>query len=759
MRWFVIIGLGLFRTAPAAAQTLSAHSGLLAGLHASRNTDANVRAALAARYPVFTRNGVACVRASLEVGEHPDWEALRHLGVETRHRVGNFYGAVVPLHSLSALNDVAGLIGVHVDEYAYPVMDSSRKHIGAEKVWAGEKMTRGFTGRGVLVGVVDGGYDYTHPVFKDSLGRLRILRVWEHKNDAGPRPVGFDYGTEIVGEEEILAKRYDEPTSHGIHVAGIAAGSGYGTDGRYAGVAPHADLMLVSTNFTYESIIDGIQYVFDYADSEGLPAVVNLSIGGQGGPHDGTSAFDRTTEQMVRTRRILVGAAGNSGWGPTHFQHAFPNAQPDTIRTFVGANHGENGGGWTYIDSWGGPEKNFQLDFDIYHKQTGQKLRSWNYFASTLNYEYNETFVVVPGTEDTFRVAVQSVIFPVNHNRRPQIIIQIVNPNLEKYQTALVYVSQTPQTIHAWAGGQQFFDHILGQSLSGFKNGDNQYTINEIGGTGKKIISVGAYTSKNRYVNLYGEERTIDSSVFTEVGALAPFTSRGPTLDGRVKPDVTAPGSNVVSAVNSFAALDSAISTFRHDEGWAYSAFWGTSMAAPHVTGIVALMLEAQPGIHPDTLKHRLTSTAVQDLFTGTLPNGSPDWGWGKANAWNLLRVSHGIPDTVPNDTVPNDTVPNDTVPNDTVPNDTVSRGEWKYAGIRLFPNPVHQTLTVVFPPAIYGQETRVRWIDGRGLTVRQTILGAANDVQWDVRDIPPGLYVIEFSGPGGRHWAKIHKR
>lgn len=747
--WILIILWTLFLAPMAKAQTLSAHSGLLAGRFAGKCDNANVRAALAARYPVFQRDGAEHIRASIEVGENPDWSALRGLGVSLRPHVGNFYGAVVPLASLAALNNVAGVVGVHVDEFAHPVLDSSRKQLGVEKVWAGEKMTAGFTGRGVLVGIVDGGYDYTHPIFKDSLGRLRILRVWEHKNNDGPQPEGFDYGTEIVGEQALLEKRYDDETSHGVHVAGIAAGSGYGTDGRYAGVAPHADLMLVSTNFTFQSILDGIKYIFDYANSEGLATVVNLSIGGQYGPHDGTSPFDRTTEQMIRPRRVLVGAAGNSGWGPTHFEHTFATASPDTVRTFVSFRGGENGGGWTYIDSYGDPEKAFKLDFEIYDKQTGQKVRSWNYFASTLTYEYIEPFIVVPGTDDTFHIAMQSVIFPINNNRRPQILLQVTNPNLEKYQMALVYVSATPQTIHAWAGGEQFFDHVSGNALPGFKNGNNRHTINEVGGTGKKILTAGAYTSRNRYVNLYGNEVTIDGSIFTEVGDLAPFSSRGPTLDGRIKPDVSTPGSNVASAVNSFGGVDSTISTFRHPEGWAYSAFWGTSMAAPHLTGVVALMLEAMPGVHPDTLKHLLVTSAVKDLFTGAIPNGSPDWGWGKLSAWNLLRTRFGVADTVPNDTVPNDTIPNDTI-------DTLSRIQRVHSLIHTFPNPVREALNVVLPPEVYG-DVRVRWRDSHGACVRQTVVTAEkNTIRLDARDLAPGLYVVELDFGGQWYWAKI---
>ncbi|MCS7086810.1 MAG: S8 family serine peptidase, partial [Bacteroidia bacterium] len=317
------------------------------------------------------------------------------------------------------------------------------------------------------------------------------------------------------------------------------------------------------------------------------------------------------------------------------------------------------------------------------------------------------------------------------------------NPNLEKYQLALVYISSVAQTIHAWAGGEQFFDHIGGQSLLGFKNGNDRYTINEIGGTGKKILSAGAYTSKNRYVNLRGEERTLDASVFTQVGDLAPFSSRGPTLDGRIKPDVVAPGSIVASAVNSFGPIDSSVTTYRHAEGWSYSAFWGTSMAAPHLTGTIALLLEALPNIDPDTIKHLLQTTAVQDGFTGAIVGGSPDWGWGKLNAWRLLRARMGVADTVPNDTTPSDTIPDD----------TLARSGSVARLVRFHPNPVRGTLSITAPPDVHGT-IRMRWRDARGICVREDAIAGAGRL--NVENLTPGIYLVEISAGKRFDFVKI---
>ena len=179
--------------------------------------------------------------------------------------------------------------------------------------------------------------------------------------------------------------------------------------------------------------------------------------------------------------------------------------------------------------------------------------------------------------------------------------------------------------------------------IPGFLFGNTDYTVGEIGGTANEIITVGAYTTKNSYMDFYGGLQDIPS--YVEQGQIAPFSSKGPTLDGRVKPEITAPGNVIVSSVNSFdeeympgnSEVVTGVSDGLND--WYFASMQGTSMAAPMVTGIVALWLEANPSLTSDQIKELFKVSSWQDQFTGIIPvNGSNIWGHGKIDAHEGIK-------------------------------------------------------------------------------------------------------------------------
>src|SRR5207245_2882962 len=119
-----------------------------------------------------------------------------------------------------------------------------------------------------------------------------------------------------------LCNEIDE-TGHGTHVLGIAGGDGSQTGGSvpaftYVGMAPKADLVMVKTNFYDSSILDGVKYCFDLATARGENAVVNLSLGTQFGPHDGTSDFESGLAMLTGLGRIITKSAGNDRGSARH---------------------------------------------------------------------------------------------------------------------------------------------------------------------------------------------------------------------------------------------------------------------------------------------------------------------------------------------------------------------------------------------------------------------------------------------------------
>ncbi|MEO0140395.1 MAG: S8 family peptidase [candidate division WOR-3 bacterium] len=202
--------------------------------------------------------------------------------------------------------------------------DASYVHLGTG-AWA--QRSKGFTGKGVVVGMVDSGLDWDHPDFWPSATDTRIMRMWDQTlipEGGEESPPDFGYGVEYDSLDVVSGTpRTIDEMGHGTHVMGIAAGDGSATNGlepagRYAGLAPDAYIISVKTTWLDADVVDGVDYIFRRAESLGLPCVVNLSLGSHYGPHDGTGPFEAAIANLTGPGRIVVGAAGNSGNDPLH---------------------------------------------------------------------------------------------------------------------------------------------------------------------------------------------------------------------------------------------------------------------------------------------------------------------------------------------------------------------------------------------------------------------------------------------------------
>ncbi|MEI7983976.1 MAG: S8 family serine peptidase, partial [Bacteroidota bacterium] len=281
-------------------------------LSSLKSSQAAMASALSPFYPVKTMNNQNYIGALISVLPGIDRTALENLGVKINTRANDIWSVMIPVSSMEGLNGIRGLKYVEVDGLIRQKLDNATAESKVKLVQAGAGLKQKYFGDSVVIGIVDEGFDYTHPTFYDTTGtRLRILRAWEQGNDQGPAPSGFSYGTEIAGQDALLAKQYSDQETHGTHVAGIAGGSGFLTPGnQYRGVAPDADLIFVRIGNSASSVTDGINYIFQQAATVGKPAVVNLSLGSHIGPHDGTSLMDQAIDNLVGPGKIVAGAAG-----------------------------------------------------------------------------------------------------------------------------------------------------------------------------------------------------------------------------------------------------------------------------------------------------------------------------------------------------------------------------------------------------------------------------------------------------------------
>ena len=615
-------------------------------LDIKQNKDA---AYLKERYNLNEDNSILFVDAFIKV--NPDFEKnkVEELGVVLNTKAGEFYTARIPIYKLEELFLVNGIIKIEIGEKAEQTLDSARALTNVNQVHAGTGLPQAYSGTGVIVGMIDAGFDYTHPTFRNpNTQQTRISRIWEQSGTGTP-PVGMNYGNEIIGATNILSNANDNVNnvsrgSHGTHTTGIASGSGGILGSSFRGIAYDSEIVLVPSLLNPVNIFNGIEYVFNHANSVIKPSVINISIGSHYGPHDGTSDFDLACNSIVGPGKILVGSAGNSGDEKIHVTKSLSTG--NSLFSFIAFPYTQinYANGLTKIDVWGEAGNVFDVAVNIYNVDTNQ-FESYTPYINTQNnssvyqgtiYDYDTT-----SAPDGCIVNITTENSNTN-NMKPHATIIIDNSFQDDFSRyILLELRNSNGVVNAWnfGDGKGIFSDLSELNINvGATNGDTSKTIAEIGGTGNSIISVGAYTSKNSWTSFSGTNQTAPSS--SNIGSIAAFSSKGPTIDGRIKPDITAPGNILASSVSSYDSNFTSNSP-RTVSGltaganqWWFGMMEGTSMAAPMVTGIIALWLQRNPYETVNNIKYILQQSSIRDNFTGTgnsIPNNT--WGYGKIDA------------------------------------------------------------------------------------------------------------------------------
>ena len=587
------------------------------------------------------------VGALIKVNDANVERDLLQLNVAINTRVKNIWSIRIPISSLDAVSKLVGLDYLELDEPVVNLLDQSRKLTKVDSVQLGTGLDQqGYTGKNVIVGIVDNGFDYTHPVFYDTLlKKLKIVRLWNQKT-VGIPPSGFSYGCEYSSANQILdLKRDDENMTHGTHVAGIAAGNGTGSGGLYKGIAPDAEIVLVSRvpsmvdaakSTGFSNLIDGINYVFNYAESIGKPAVVNLSLGNLTGPHDGSSLFSEACNNLSGKGKIIVFAAGNSNQTNAHFDYQF-SASDTIFKTFVSLSKTQQS---IWIDCWGEPNKNFSISVSLFDSLGNRTTANTEYIST----KSDTTIIIgIKGSDDSL-CTVDLVSSAKEANGKPRVFMNIKKTSKDKLVITGIAKDGSINMWNSYIDGYSGYNVAFSSNkYTWAKDGNNKITISDFA-CGDSVITVGAYISKNNWYTIEGQNYGYWGYT---VGKIAPFSSLGPTTDGKMKPDISAPGMVLASAVSSFdtsyykggSNRNSSVKSYKPgDKEYLFATMMGTSMAAPVVTGIVALMLEKKADLTPSEIKYIFKRTAIIDANVGD----TNTWGNGKVNAYQSLLYLEG---------------------------------------------------------------------------------------------------------------------
>lgn len=594
-----------------------------------------------------------------------------------------FYAAFLPVDSLGALDQSASIVRMEANELSNVLNDNSKEILGVNKVWNGIELPQAFRGNGVLAGVMDIGFDFTHPSFRNEDGSSRVIWFWDPlaEND-NPKELGRTYTT----PDEVLAAEHSynaTQDNHGSHVLGSIAGRGI--DGNFAGMAPEADIIgghvplgdipqdfysrlndyLMKTflpetnglpmgivNVEISSVIElaMLYKIFKKADELNKPCVVNWSFGAPSSFSADFTAYETVLNSMLGPGRIVVASAGNDGGMMKYVKKEAdkPMEQPvyykSEIRTYS-----------MYIRT---KMDNPFFKMDMVFEDLADTIHIDTYDAiikNAFNQDY-EASVDIPRSEwedefedmeeYPFSVAVKTTNFAEGYAGFNLTVHPSVKYSHSENMVGKIIVNSPVEleflgSIDAKGGYTRFSNENIENS-----RGCNIKTIN-LPGSLERIVTVGAMHQCTSFTNIFGEDATY-IALGSEKGHLSSFSSCGPTIDNRIKPDVVAPGHNVLSVYNSFyepglaedVEKKMAYKANAFGKDYAIWTMSGTSMSSPVTTGVIALWLQANPNLTPEDIKGVIERTSHQPEpeFSGTDKNIY--YGWGEIDAYaGLLDI------------------------------------------------------------------------------------------------------------------------
>ena len=334
-------------------------------------------------------------------------------------------------------------------------------------------------------------------------------------------------------------------------------------------------------------------------------------------------------------------SAGNEGEEKIHLSKTFTPVDTllNTFLTFSSNTYKR-----TWVDVWGDPGKTFCGKVTLFKSNTAGSTSNFRCIDDAI---HDTVLIAANGLDTCF---VQFITSSAESNGKPRITIDVYSKASDSINVTL---KGNNGTIHTW-NEYYYFGYTYGyqSAFSDFTkpwatSGDVISTVSDMG-AGDSVLLVGAYASKVNFQDINGSNWTY--SGYVAAGNLVPFSSRGPMIDGRIKPDITAPGLTIATSVSSYDTAYTATGSNRTltrigyldpvlNKKFYYSEFSGTSASAPAASGIVALLLQAKPTLGPKEVHDVIAQTALRDGFTGTLPAaGTNNWGHGKINAYRAMK-------------------------------------------------------------------------------------------------------------------------
>ena len=534
------------------------------------------------------------VRSEVIVKYNGDLSNLEAEGVS----VVTLYGGYAILEApVEMLREIAALPQIEYLEVPKRLYFSVNQGKAASCITSLQRGTAApLTGSGIFVGIIDSGIDLSHPDFRNTDGTTRVRWLWDQTATGGTPPAGYNIGVEYgrneidrLLSEDVRPLPGEDNERHGTPVAGVAAGNGRGSDGRFAGIATESELIVVKLGLPNpdsfprtSELMQAMNYVVLKAAAEGVPIAVNVSIGNNDGSHDGSAITERFFDAVSTVgRTVIVVGSGNEGDTSGHASGILENP----IR--------------------GSDRQTKEVELAVGTFQQALSFSLWKNYGDRF-----EVSLILPSGQ---LIGPFSESTPVNQYKIDGAILRVLYGQPSPYRVAQeIYLEMIPTANYLVSGVYRirlrpekiidgrydlWFPGQAGRSATTrFLQPDPEVTLT-IPSTAANVITVSAYDSQNE--------------------TYASFSGRGFTRTEMIKPDLSAPGVKIISA----------------QPGGGYAEFTGTSFAAPFVTGSAALLMEwgiirrNDPFLYGEKLKAYLIRGARQLPITEDYPD--PRLGWG----------------------------------------------------------------------------------------------------------------------------------
>jgi MYXO-CTERM domain-containing protein len=514
----------------------------------------------------------------------------------------------------------------------------------------------GLTGRGVVLGIVDTGFDPTHPDLRDELGRSRVLWWLDFSRERDGRHPDLEDALgcredpadeeltpcSVLDGDDLEALLLDgdpsndprDYTGHGTHVASLAGGNGRAeSPPRYVGVAPEASYIVArvarKSGGIYDTdVLRAVRFVFERAEDAGMPAVVNLSLGTDFGGHDGTTPVERGLESLVgpdHPGRAIVVAAGNSGGLYAGLDAGVPEPLGVHTELHVGADASALVPIITPPTSEGVTEGTVYVWLTL---RPGDQLRlGLENRGGTLIEPVPPGGQVIHGGAGIEATIINGVTSPGSPIPAGSYAAAVIIDGRWSSSEVFGLRLEGPASARLWIEGE---GRLAPSRSIGplFPRAQREGTVN-VPASSPGLIAVGATLNRTDWIDHTGE--TVSMPSFGALAEAPPdtaafFSSAGPNALGVLKPDLVAPGANVIGAMAAGAdpRTPSAGGLFDDDGlceafGFAPQCFvvdddhavtGGTSMSAPLVAGAIALLFERDPTLDQTAVRAYLQAGA-----------------------------------------------------------------------------------------------------------------------------------------------------